>query len=101
MTRDMDTVKMSHEEMIDTLKGLMFGTFDRTTVKEREALNMVIEELQAEPSADVISIPRGATNGEVVEKIFGKDIYYTLISMMYVSCCEKLDKWWDAPYKRG
>ena len=35
MTRDMDTIKMSYEEMIDTLKGLVFGTFDRTTAKER------------------------------------------------------------------
>lgn len=48
---------------------------------------------------DAIIIPNGATNGEVVEKIFDKSIYYTLISMMYVSCCEKFDKWWNAPYK--
>lgn len=99
MTRDMDTVKMSYEEVIDTLKGLVFGTFDRTTAKERDALDMAIKALQTESSADVIPIPKGVTNGEVVEKIFGKDIYYTLIAMMYVSCCEKLEKWWDAPYK--
>lgn len=48
---------------------------------------------------DAIIIPEGATNGDMVEKIFGKGIYYTLIRMMYVSCCEKLKKWWNAPYK--
>lgn len=37
------TESMSKEEMIDTLKGLVFGTFDRTTAKEREALDMVIK----------------------------------------------------------
>lgn len=41
---------MSKEEMIDTLKGLVFGTFDRTTAKEREALDLAIKELeQARP----------------------------------------------------
>lgn len=98
MTRDMDTIKMSYEEMIDTLKGLVFGTFDRTTAKEREALDMAIKALQTEPSTGVILIPEGVTNGEVVEKIFDKSIYYT-IRMMYVSCCEKFDKWWNLPYK--
>lgn len=47
----------------------------------------------------VIPIPEGTTNGEVVEKIFGKDICYTLISVVYISRCEKLAKWWNAPYK--
>ena len=48
-----------------------------------------------------IEIPNGATNGDMVEMIFGKDIYCTLIRMMYSSCCEKLKKWWNAPYKRS
>ena len=48
MTRDMDTIKMSYEEMIDTLKGLVFGTFDRTTAKERDALDMAIKALEQE-----------------------------------------------------
>lgn len=45
-------------------------------------------------------IPDNATDGDVVEKLFGKDIYCTLIRMMYSSCCEKLKKWWNAPYRR-
>lgn len=40
------TEPMSKEEMIDILKGLVFGTFDRTTAKEREALDIAIKELE-------------------------------------------------------
>ena len=43
---EQNTPKMTHDEMIDTLKGLVFGTFDRTTAKEREALDMAIKALQ-------------------------------------------------------
>lgn len=52
---EQNTSKMTHDEMIDVLKGLVFGTFDRTTAKEREALNMAISDLST-PSANVISI---------------------------------------------
>lgn len=43
-----DPIRMSRDEMIDTLKGLVFGTFDRTTAKEREALDMAIKALEQE-----------------------------------------------------
>lgn len=46
-----DTIKMTHDEMIDVLKGLVFGTFGRTTAKEREALDMVIGLLEQESKA--------------------------------------------------
>ena len=49
------TEPMSKEEMIDTLKGLVFGTFDRTTAKEREALDMAIKALEQQPCEDCIS----------------------------------------------
>lgn len=52
------------------------------------------------PTVRAIRIPEGATNGDMVEKIFGKDVYCTLIRMMYSSCCEKLKDWWDSPYKK-
>lgn len=45
----MDTLassRMSEKEMIDTLKGLVFGAFDRTSVKERIALDMAIKKLE-------------------------------------------------------
>lgn len=48
MSIDTDVPKMDYEEMIDTLKDLVFGTFDRTTAKEREALDMAIYVLSAE-----------------------------------------------------
>jgi predicted pyridoxine 5'-phosphate oxidase superfamily flavin-nucleotide-binding protein len=106
MTRDMDTVKMSHEEMIDTLKGLVFGTFDRTTAKEREALDMVIK-LQTEPSADVIPIPRGATNGDMIKAMFtnieyGKDELGNvfIVSSAQLGYIAFRECWWNAPYKR-
>ena len=47
---ELTTPKMSHEEMIDTLKGLVFGTFDRTTAKEREALDLAISVLESDNS---------------------------------------------------
>ena len=63
---------------------------------ERSAFkNMIFDE----PTVKAIPIPEGATNGDVVEKNFGKDVYCTLIRMMYSSCCEKLKNWWNAPYK--
>jgi hypothetical protein len=71
-------------------KGFKYITID-------DAIRVISER----PTADVILIPEGATNGEVVEEIFDKSIYYTLIRMMYSSCCEKLKKWWNAPYKKG
>lgn len=40
---------MTHDEMIDVLKDLVFGTFDRTTAKERKALDMAIKALEQEP----------------------------------------------------
>ena len=46
---EQNTPKMTHDEMIDTLKGLVFGSLDRTTAKEREALNMAIKALEQEP----------------------------------------------------
>lgn len=39
------TPKMTHSEMIDILKRMVFGSFDRTTAKEREALDVAIQEL--------------------------------------------------------
>ena len=43
MTNELAEKPMSYEEMIDTLKGLVFGTFDRTTSKERDALSRAID----------------------------------------------------------
>lgn len=50
---EQNTPKMTHSEMIDILKGMVFGSFDRTTAKEREALDVAIQELSQE-STDAI-----------------------------------------------
>ena len=107
MTRDTDTPKMSCEEMIDTLKGLVFGTFDRTTVKEREALDMAIKALQTEPLADVIPIPKGTTNGDVIKAMFpnvecredrlGNVFIISSAQLGYIAFRES---WWNAPYRK-
>ena len=112
MTRDMDTVKMSYEEMIDTLKGLVFGTFDRTTAKEREALDMAIKALQTEPSVSVILIPEGVTNGDVFLKTHPEVVATIIKKEGYLFNCVQLRNkgetipfaevyidWWNAPYK--
>lgn len=43
-----DIPKMTTLEVIETLKGLVFGSFDRTTRKEREALDIAITILEKE-----------------------------------------------------
>jgi hypothetical protein len=46
MNNEMTTDNMSNEEVIEVLKGLVFGSFDRTTRKERQALDFVIKALE-------------------------------------------------------
>lgn len=52
---ELDIPKMTHNEMIDTLKEMVFGTFDRTTAREREALDEAIKVLEQEACEDAIS----------------------------------------------
>lgn len=46
MNNKMTTEYMSNEEVIEVLKGLVFGSFDRTTRKERQALDLAIKALE-------------------------------------------------------
>ena len=46
MNSEMTTDNMSNEEVIDILKGIVFNGFDRTTVKERQALDFAIKVLE-------------------------------------------------------
>lgn len=46
MNNEMTTDNMSNEEVIEVLKGLVFGSFDRTTRKERQALDLAIKALE-------------------------------------------------------
>ena len=46
MNNEMTTDNMSNEEIIDVLKGIVFNGFDRTTRKERQALDLAIKALE-------------------------------------------------------
>jgi len=46
------------------------------------------------PTADVIPIPDGATNGDMLTALFGEKALITLDTHNY------LKDWWDKPYKR-
>lgn len=46
MNNEMTTDNMSNEEVIEVLKGMIFGNFDRTTRKERQALAHAIKTLK-------------------------------------------------------
>lgn len=43
---EMASTNMSNEEVIEVLKGIVFYGFDRTTPKEREALDLAITALE-------------------------------------------------------
>jgi rubrerythrin len=55
MTNEMTTDNMSNEEVIEVLKGIVFGGFDRTTLKERQALDRAIKALKERPHGKWIS----------------------------------------------
>lgn len=71
MTNELAEKPMSYEEMIDTLKGLVFGTFDRTTFKEREALGRAIDLLS---NSDEDCISRKAVLDEFYEHFADDDL---------------------------
>ena len=56
------------------------------------------------PTADVIEIPKNATNGDVIKAMFPNVIIQILDNTVYTNIDNgvwfSLD-WWNAPYKRG
>ena len=54
MNNKMTTEYMSNEEVIEVLKGLVFGSFDRTTRKERQALDFAIKALEERPQGEPV-----------------------------------------------
>lgn len=66
MNNEITTDNMSNEEVIEVLKGLVFGSFDRTTRKERQALDLAIKALEERPHGKWIYI-----NKEDKKKGFG------------------------------
>lgn len=51
--------------------------------------------INEQPTVEAITIPKGATNGDMLTALFGEKALITLDTHNY------LKKWWDAPYKRG
>lgn len=67
MTNEMTTEKpMSNEEVIEVLKGIVFGGFDRTTRKERQALGLAIKALEEKPQGEWKHMTVGNTNIEFI-----------------------------------
>lgn len=53
MNNNMTTDKpMSNEEVIEVLKGIVFNSFDRTTRKERQTLDLAIKSLEERPHGE-------------------------------------------------
>jgi hypothetical protein len=56
MSNEMTTDNMSNEEVIETLKGIVFNGFDRTTRKERQALDLAIRVLTEKPQGEFVKM---------------------------------------------
>jgi hypothetical protein len=102
---ELDKPKMTHNEMIDTLKGLVFGTFDRTTAREREALDEAIKALEQEPCDGVVLIPKNATNGDMIKAMFPNAKASVFVKGVGVKGLDTYSvftkKWWNSPYEGG
>lgn len=70
---------MTMEEVIDTLKWLVFGTFDRTTAKEREALDVAIKVLEKQPKWILCKDELPAQNTDVIITVVDKPLRYTYV----------------------
>ena len=63
MNNEMTTDNMSNEEVIEVLKGIVFGGFDRTTRKERQALDLAIKALEERPQGEWIEFEYETSGG--------------------------------------
>jgi hypothetical protein len=65
--------------------------------------------MESYPPLNLIEVPKGATNGDMIRIIFPKiEIYTDVINeIVDVEICENSSElrssvdWWNAPYKRG
>ena len=111
---------MTREEAIKTLKEhkIMFQHdfgWDISTIK---ALDMAIASLKTDEAyqleyenRDFVEIPKGITNGEVIQALFpklelGEKVYNTRRYFLMGESIETFDfkitdGWWNAPYQKG
>lgn len=74
--------------------------------EQHKARDRAIEALEKEPSADVIPVSRGATNGDVLKAIFPNiECREDRLGNVFVISDAQLgyivfrESWWNAPYK--
>lgn len=87
MNNEMTTEYMSNEEVIEVLKGIVFNGFDRTTRKERQALDLAIKALQERPQGEYVDISK--LRLMTVEECAGHTIDY---AMGWKACIEWIKK---------
>lgn len=109
---------MTREEAISRLKkGAPFSEIYDSSWDE--ALNMAIASLKTDEAyqleyenRDFVEIPKGMTNGEVIQAIFGSDKVFGFIHYVHLMAkvgnwfnegvVAEFDKeWWNAPYQKG
>jgi hypothetical protein len=70
-----------------------------------------VEDIMSDlPNADVIPIPEGATNGDMIKAMFpnviieeSTDVFhlkYETVNSDPLFCVQVSKKWWNAPYKK-
>lgn len=64
------------------------------------------EQVFSVPLADVIEIPKGATNGDIIKALFKTEILFVsekfnVITVRYDNHSKNYDlDWWNAPYRK-
>lgn len=113
---------MTRKEAIKQLKGDITescATFSNQWEKDEEAISVAIASLKTDEAyqleyenRDFVEIPKGMTNGEVIQAIFGSDNVFGFIHYVHLMAkvgnwfnegvVAEFDKeWWNAPYKKG
>ena len=85
MNNEMTTEYMSNEEVIEVLKGIVFNSFDRTTRKERQALDLAIKALEFTESQRICCdncVNRNIKSKEVCTSPFGECKFFNCGSDM-------------------
>jgi len=76
--------------------------------KYLEALDMALASLKTDEAyqleyenRDFVEIPKGMTNGEVIQALFPNLNFTNVLAKMYAQNGKILLDWWNAPYQKG